>query len=212
MNLQLLYEIIGYTASILVALSMAMNSLLKLRIANLFGAICFTTYGLLIGAYPIAAVNSFIAVINIAYLYRMLRARQYFTLLEVTEQTSFLQRFLSFHEKAIQQVDPQFVYTDSPSQLAFFMLHELTPVGLLIAQPTETSSAHILLDFVTPSHRSLKAGHFVYSESARRFRKKGIHRLTAEAVHPKHARYLERMGFTPQPTENGKRLYALAIM
>ena len=50
MNPQLLYEIIGYTASFLVALSMAMNSLFKLRVANLIGAICFTTYGLLIGA------------------------------------------------------------------------------------------------------------------------------------------------------------------
>ncbi len=56
----MIYEIIGYTASILVAVSLMMRSVFKLRVINLPGAVAFTAYGLLIGAYPVAAVNFFI--------------------------------------------------------------------------------------------------------------------------------------------------------
>ena len=41
-------EWIGYIASIVIATSMLMNSLLKLRWINLVGAILFSTYGFII--------------------------------------------------------------------------------------------------------------------------------------------------------------------
>ena len=50
MDSSLIYEIIGYAASLLVALSLTMKSLQKLRIINMIGAIVFIVYGLLIGA------------------------------------------------------------------------------------------------------------------------------------------------------------------
>jgi|ERR1051325_4597590 hypothetical protein len=53
-----IYELIGYVASVLVAISLTMTSILRLRIINLTGSACFTLYGLLIGAYPVAIVNS----------------------------------------------------------------------------------------------------------------------------------------------------------
>lgn len=211
MNPQLLYEIIGYTASFLVALSMAMNSLFKLRVANLIGAICFTTYGLLIGAYPIAAVNSFIAVVNSLYLYRMLNAHRYLTLLELPAPTPLLQHFLNVHEKALRKAAPDFVYVEHAAQLRYIMLDGATPVGLLIIEPTAPESAQLALDFIIPSHRSAKAARFIYNESVPRLREKGIFRLTSEAATPKHARALQGAGFTPQPADNGKTLYTLAL-
>jgi hypothetical protein len=63
------YEIIGYIASILVAVSLMMSSILKLRVINLIGAACFTVYGLLIDAYPVAVVNFIIVLIDLYYLY-----------------------------------------------------------------------------------------------------------------------------------------------
>ena len=35
---------------------------------NLIGALLFTAYGLIINAYPVAAVNAFIVLVNIYYL------------------------------------------------------------------------------------------------------------------------------------------------
>jgi hypothetical protein len=68
------YELLGYSASVLVALSLSMRSLLKLRVINLSGAILFTVYGLVIGALPVAALNLFIVLANIYYLYQMFSA------------------------------------------------------------------------------------------------------------------------------------------
>ena len=44
----MLEEFIGYAASILVAFSLMMSSILKLRIINLIGAITFVIYGLMV--------------------------------------------------------------------------------------------------------------------------------------------------------------------
>ena len=68
MDLSFAYEIIGYFASVLVAISLMMSSILKLRVINLLGAALFTLYGLLIGAYPVAVMNFFIVLIDLYYL------------------------------------------------------------------------------------------------------------------------------------------------
>lgn len=64
------YEGLGYLASVLVALSLTMRSLLKLRVINLAGAMLFTIYGLVM-ALPVAALNFFIALVNVYYLHQM---------------------------------------------------------------------------------------------------------------------------------------------
>ncbi len=83
MSLLSVYEIIGYIASALVAISLMMSSILKLRVINLIGAAFFTVYGLLIGAYPVAVVNFIIVRIDLYYLYEIFAAKEYFALLEV---------------------------------------------------------------------------------------------------------------------------------
>jgi len=60
MNSSAVYEFIGYAASVLVAVSLMMRSIVRLRLIHLAGALRFAAYGLLIKAYPIVAVNSFI--------------------------------------------------------------------------------------------------------------------------------------------------------
>ena len=62
------FEMLGYLASVFVAASLTMRSLTKLRVINLIGALLFTAYGLIINAYPVAAVNAFIVLVNIYYL------------------------------------------------------------------------------------------------------------------------------------------------
>jgi len=61
-------EIIGYMASVFVAISLMMSSIVKLRVINLIGAILFMIYSYLIGALPVFFVNLFISVVNIYYL------------------------------------------------------------------------------------------------------------------------------------------------
>jgi len=80
MEILLVYEIIGYVASLLVAVSLMMRSVLKLRIINLLGAAAFTLYGLLIDAYPVAVMNLFIVLIDLYYLREFITSKGYFSL------------------------------------------------------------------------------------------------------------------------------------
>ena len=50
---------------VLVAISLMMSCILKLRLINLLGAILFTLYKRLIGAIPVAIMNLFIVLIDL---------------------------------------------------------------------------------------------------------------------------------------------------
>lgn len=78
MDSSMIYEIIGYTASALVAISLMMSSIVKLRVINLIGAALFTLYGLLIGAYPVAVLNFSIVLIDLYYLRETIKSKVYF--------------------------------------------------------------------------------------------------------------------------------------
>ena len=64
-------EWFGYLASIIVATSLMMNSIIKLRWINLLGATMFSVYGFIINAYPVGVLNLFIALDDIYYLIKI---------------------------------------------------------------------------------------------------------------------------------------------
>ncbi|NLS13405.1 YgjV family protein [Vibrio sp. SM6] len=68
-----LVDYIGYAASILVALSLTMKHIIKLRVINFIGCTLFTIYGVMIDSWPVALTNGFIACVNVVYLTAMYR-------------------------------------------------------------------------------------------------------------------------------------------
>ena len=54
-------EWFGYAASLMVAVSLMMSSIVKLRWFNLVGATMFSTYGFIIGSLPVGFLNLFLA-------------------------------------------------------------------------------------------------------------------------------------------------------
>jgi hypothetical protein len=208
---RLLLELLGYVASVLVAVSLMMSSILKLRIINLIGALCFTAYGLLIGAYPVAAVNFVITLINIYYLYQIFATKEYFTLLEVQHDSKYLQSFLRFYATEIKKFLPAFTYTPSDQLLLLFILRDMVPAGLFIAEPRPDGSLWIHLDFVIPGYRDFKIGQFLYGEKADFLRQKGFHRVYSVSGSKPHANYLRRMGFTPDSADKSGLIYSRQI-
>ena len=71
MNLYL--EVFGYIGSGLVLLSMAMTSLVKLRFWNLTGSLICVIYALLMGTWPVVALNVGMILINGIQLLRYYR-------------------------------------------------------------------------------------------------------------------------------------------
>lgn len=73
MDSAMIWEWVGYLASVVVAISLMMSDIKKLRWLNLFGAMLFVAYGMAIQAYPVAAVNFFIVLIDLYYLVKIYR-------------------------------------------------------------------------------------------------------------------------------------------
>ena len=69
-------EILGYAASIMVAISLTMKDIVRLRVLNFIGCALFTTYGVMIDAWPVVATNGFIACVNIYFLAKMQKEKK----------------------------------------------------------------------------------------------------------------------------------------
>lgn len=64
-------EWVGYGASLMIAVSLLMTDLIKLRLINTVGCLLFVIYGFIVGAYPVAVANAAIIVINLYHLYKL---------------------------------------------------------------------------------------------------------------------------------------------
>ncbi len=194
MNSSNFYELIGYTGSLLVAFSLSMKSLQRLRIVNMVGASFFIVYGILIRALPIVLLNSLTLGVNAYNLWRMWQKRDYFTLMQVRADSAYLKRFLEFYRREISDFIPTYQFKPDDQQVVVFILRNMMPVGLVVVKP-EGEEARIFLDFVIPGYRDFRAGRFLLEESAEFYRQQGIHRLSTASGSTKHETYLKRMGF-----------------
>ncbi|MCB9638219.1 MAG: YgjV family protein [Myxococcales bacterium] len=187
---------LGYLASAVIALSLTMTSIVRLRLINLCGACLFATYGLLIGAYPVVLLNSLTMTLNVIFLTRLFRNKAKFCLLPMSTHSPYLQYFLQHYEEDIRQYFPVFRSTEVDGLTGYYVLRDLQIAGVLLGRVEDEKDFHILLDYVPPAYRDYKAGHFLFEESVAIFREMGVYRLLAEARSDAHARYLQKMGFT----------------
>ena len=187
-------ELIGYLGSILVAISLMMRSLLRLRIINLIGALFFTIYGVLLGAYPVAFLNGLIVCIDLYYLIQMWRQKDFFTFLEVSPKSEYLRTFVEFYKKDILGIIPSYTHQTDDDLLCFFILRNMMPAGLFIAK-VQGEEAHVQLDYVIPNYRDFQVARFIFDENAAFFLERGIRRFVSEGGSPIHQTYLEKMEF-----------------
>ena len=85
---------IGYAASVIIALSLAVSSIVKFRWLNLIGASIFSTYGFLIGAIPVGVLNGIIALLDVYYLITIYGKKEVFETLEIRPENRYMIRFL----------------------------------------------------------------------------------------------------------------------
>jgi len=195
METTLVYEIIGYVASVLIAVSLMMSAIVRLRIINLIGAATFCIYGILIGAVPVAAMNGFIVLINIYYLAKMLGDREYFRMLRVSPDGEYLRAFLDFYREDIQRFQPDFDFQPGDRDICAFILRDMVPGGLIIGTPDGKGVLEIRLDFVIPQFRDFKISRFLFDEEREFLQGQDIRKLVAHAGAKTHRTYLERVGF-----------------
>ncbi len=194
-------EIIGYIGSALVAISLTMSNIWKLRWINMIGAVFFVLYGLVVKVYPVVAVNAFIAVVDAYYLIEMARKKDFFSLMTVkNKEEAFLKNFLSYYSKDIFQFFPGFTIDDVQQPHCIFILRNLMPVGLFV-YVTKQDTVYINLDYVIPEYRDLKNARYLYKDRAKHFKNQGFGTFQMRTESKEHARYLQKLGFSLSVSE-----------
>lgn len=195
-------QIIGYIASVIIAVSMTLNSIVKFRWVNLFGAATFTAYGILINAYPVAFLNGFIVLTDMFYLIRIYTKKELFTTLEVRGSNKYLLSFLDFYDKDIQKFFPGFKYKPDLNTVSFFVLRNMNVAGIFLAHKIDKTTLKVGLDFVVPQYRDYKNAKFLYKRLRHRFIGDGVKRILVFPQSANHIKYLRKIGFEKQEDGN----------
>jgi len=101
-------EIIGYIASLVIAISMLMSSIRLLRWINLIGATTFSIYGFLIASLPVGFLNGVIAVVDVCFLATMYLKKEHFSVISLRHDNMYLLEVLEFYKNEIPQFFPSY--------------------------------------------------------------------------------------------------------
>lgn len=195
---------VGYLGSALVATSLSMSNIWRLRWINLCGASTLAVYGLLIQAPPVYALNSFIVAVDVYHLLRLARRSDVFSFFEVPPGSPFLAKLLEFHADDIASFFPGFDLARCTRPHIRLILRNMLPVGVFVCDDAGNGLAQVELDYVVPGYRDLRNARFAYSDAHLALRDAGFHTFVADSAVPAHQRYLRRLGFRPDPQRQGR--------
>lgn len=137
-------EILGYAASIMVALSMLMVSVVRLRVINLVGSVVFIIYGIMLPSVPVVLTNLFVVGVNIWHLRRAFKnGRSYCDYVPVgPEREAQLQEYLDVHMSRIKRYYPHVErsYLEKVRQgkgQIYLAIHQLKVRGIAAWVPLE---------------------------------------------------------------------------
>ncbi|WP_448630933.1 hypothetical protein [Cellulomonas soli] len=198
-------EIVGWTGSLLVIVSLTQARVLRFRVLNLVGSVIATAYNAVVGIWPFAVMNGVIAVINVYWLIRLQRERhddRAYEVVEVTPDDAYLRHVLAVHEDDIEAFSPGFVqrFTATPAagdgaRAALLVVRGDETVGVVVVRGEGDGTGLVELDYVTPRFRDFTPGEFVYRRSGV-FGAHGFERLVVAGERPESREYLTRVGFS----------------
>lgn len=188
-------QLLGYAASVIIALSMTMSSIVKFRWINLLGASTFSIYGFLIGAIPVGILNGFIVLVDLYYLKKIYLKKDTFDTLEIRKDNKYLLKFLDFHKQDIQKYFPGFEYKPEMNTISFFVLRNTNVAGIFLAHEEGEHVLKVGLDYAVPQYRDYKSGKFVYESMLKSLLERSVTKIVAKGSSPKHIKYLKKCGF-----------------
>jgi len=189
-------SIVGYAASILLAISLLVTNDLKFRWLNTWGCLSFIIYGILIHAFPIILTNTILLLINAFYLFKIYRTNENFDLLEFTVDDKLINKFLSFHQADIKTYFPEYDPADTKNNINFIVLRDMVIANVFSASLMEDGTALVQINYTIPKYRDYKVGKFLFQKEKQFLLSHGIERLVYTHVFNKqHESYLIKMGF-----------------
>ncbi len=191
MDMQMVWEIIGYVGSLLVVISLIMSNIIKLRIINTIGSTIFCVYALVIKSYPTAIMNAVLVGINIYYLVKLLKTQKSYYMLEMDTNDKSLEFFLKSNKEDILKYF-DWVETDILKNAKAYILYDnMTLAGLFLAEEND-GELKVKYDYTTPQYRDKTVGKYVY----RTLKELGYKRVVYEGNNTEHVNYILSEGFT----------------
>jgi hypothetical protein len=193
---------LGWAGSALLVYSLIQARVLRFRVLNLTASLVLTVFNAFLGIWPMVAMNTVLAGINVWFIRKLVRDRHDDTAYEVLEvglHDAYLRHVLAAHRDDIRKFFPSFGGLDdldagdeSVRRSAFLVEHGTETVGVVVARRVAEGVAQVELDYVTPRYRDFTPGEFVYRRSGL-FRDRGYHqvRTASGMVSP----YYDRLGF-----------------
>ena len=197
-------EFVGYLASALIVASLAMTSVVRLRIISLIGSATFFVYGLMIDSAPILITNALIAGLNVWFLRKEFASGSAhgvdLGVSHIRADSPFLADFVAFHLIDIHRFQPDFRVPTGEDVVTLLLNRDGLPAGMLIGRRSG-STLTIDLDYVLGPYRDSRLGRWLYGPGADVFRSDGITGLRSAATTDAHRKYLERVGFRAATTD-----------
>ena len=191
MESRIILEIIGYAGSALVVISMMMTSVLRLRLVNILGSAIAFSYAMAVKAYPVAFLNAFLIIVNVAKTIQLFRVEKNYSLIESSGAAGLPKYLVQKYNDDILNYFPAFNGL-SDNDKVFILMNGDCATGITAGNLDEQKNFFIEIDYTTPAYRDNSAGLFLYKELASRGCKKAVF----ENLSKGHEAYLYKMGFT----------------
>jgi hypothetical protein len=192
-------DALGWGGSALLVYSLLQARVLRFRVLNLTASVVLTVFNALVGVWPMVAMNTVLAGINLWFIRKLVSQRhddKAYEVLEVGLDDAYLRHVLRVHRDDIRRFFPAFGGLDdldgTAPRSAFLVEHGDETVGVVVARRAGEGVAQVELDYVTPRFRDFTPGEFVYRRSGL-FRDRGYRevRTPPGMVAP----YYGRLGF-----------------
>ena len=186
-------DALGWAGSALLVFSLMQARVLRFRALNLVACVILLVFNLLLGIWPMVAMNAALGGINAWFIVTLLRTRHdraTFEVLQVRPDDAYLRHVLAVHAADITRFQPDF--SPEPTQAVFLVQKGSETVGV-VALHVDGDRAQVDLDYVTPRFRDFSPGEFVWQRSDL------LHQLGVSRVLTSPTMvdaYYDRVGFT----------------
>lgn len=200
------WEIIGWTGSALVVISLVVASVRRFRWLNLTGSAIATAYNVALGIWPFAAMNAIISVIDVYWLVRLgkeARTADGYDVVLTRGDDPLVAHLLRRHGTDVATYHPG-VATVGPDCHAFVLLRADEIIGLTLVRPLDGPGeggghgvGEVAVDYVTARFRDYGPGTVLYRENPALWSDLGLRRLVLRDPVDSVSTYARSVGFRP---------------
>jgi hypothetical protein len=157
----------GWGGSALLVFSLMQARVLRFRVLNLVACIVLTAFNLVLGIWPMVAMNVVLSAINLWFIVKLMRESHdeaAFDVLRVRPDEAYLTHVLRVHGTDIAKFQPDFDGL-TPGSTAYLVQKGDETVGVVVLT-VDGDTAHVQLDYATPRYRDFSPGEFVWRRSS----------------------------------------------